>query len=93
MTGEEMERAMDFPLRSQANLEARIEQANESLGAKIEELTRVVRTQADSQGRLNQTVTRAISALAGTQAKTEADVDRLAGAVEKLAGRLAGGGE
>jgi chromosome segregation ATPase len=38
MTGEEMERAIDFLLKSQANLEARIEQANTNLSARIEEV-------------------------------------------------------
>jgi hypothetical protein len=37
MTGEEMERAIDFLLKSQANLEARIEQVNANLGARIDE--------------------------------------------------------
>lgn len=93
MTGEEMERAIDFLLRSQANLEARIEQVNANLGAQlsqavesIAELNRVVRMQADSQGQFNQTVTTAITALAEAQQKTEAKVDRLAGLVERLAG-------
>jgi hypothetical protein len=38
MTGEEMGRAIDFLLKSQANLEARIEQVNANLGARIEEV-------------------------------------------------------
>src|SRR5215208_7161585 len=38
MTGEELERAIDFLLKSQANLEARIEQVNANLGARIEEV-------------------------------------------------------
>lgn len=38
MTGEEMKRAIDFLLKSQANLEARIEQVNANLGARIEEV-------------------------------------------------------
>ena len=95
MTGEEMERAIDFLLRSQANLEARIEQVNANLGAKIEglaesvtQLNRVVQMQAESQGQLNQTLTTAITALAEAQQKTEAKVDRLAGVVEKLVERL-----
>ena len=88
MTGEEMERAIDFLLRSQANLEARIEQVNANLGAQIAELTGVVRMQADSQSQFNQTVTTAITALAEAQQKTEAKVDRLAGVVEKLVERL-----
>lgn len=88
MTGEEMERAIDFLLRSQANLEARIEQVNANLGAKIEELTQAVRIQADSQGHFNQTVTTAITALAEAQQQTESKIDRLAGVVEKLVERL-----
>lgn len=88
MTGEEMERAIDFLLRSQANLGARIEQVNANLGAQIAELTGVVRMQADSQSQFNQTVTTAITALAEAQQKTEAKVDRLAGVVEKLVERL-----
>src|SRR5687767_2843323 len=40
MTGEELERAIDFLLKSQANLEARIEQVNANLGARIEETNR-----------------------------------------------------
>jgi ABC-type transporter Mla subunit MlaD len=40
MTGEEMERAIDFLLKSQANLEARIEQVNANLGARIGETNR-----------------------------------------------------
>jgi chromosome segregation ATPase len=40
MTGEEMERAIDFLLKSQANLEARIEQVNANLGARINETNR-----------------------------------------------------
>jgi chromosome segregation ATPase len=40
MTGEEMERAIDFLLKSQANLETRIEQVNANLGARIDETNR-----------------------------------------------------
>lgn len=100
MTGEEMERAIDFLLRSQATLEGRIEQVNANLGTRIEELTgrvgeltesvtelnRVVRMQADSQSQFNQTVTTAITTLAEAQAKTESKIDRLADLVGKLAG-------
>ena len=42
MTGEEMERAIDFLLKSQANLEARIEQVNTNLGARIGETDRQI---------------------------------------------------
>lgn len=37
MTGEELERAIDFLLKSQANVEARIEQVNINLGVRIDE--------------------------------------------------------
>lgn len=91
MTGEEMERAIEFLLQSHATLEERVTQTQQQLGqtqAQLSELTRVVQMQADSQGQLNQTLTTAITALAEAQSKTEAKVDRLAGAVEKLVERL-----
>jgi hypothetical protein len=84
MTGEEMERAIEFLLQNQATLENRVTQTQEQLG----ELTRVVQMQANSQGQLNQTLTTAITALAEAQQKTEAKIDRLAGVVEKLVERL-----
>ncbi|HEX8503702.1 MAG TPA: hypothetical protein VF659_24165 [Pyrinomonadaceae bacterium] len=84
MTGEEMERAIEFLLENQATLEARVTQTQQQ----IAELGRVVQMQAESQGQLNQTLTTAISTLAEAQAKTEAKVDRLAGVVEKLVERL-----
>ena len=91
MTGEEMERAIEFLLQNQATLEQRVEQTQGQLGQvaeSIAELNRVVRMQADSQGQLNQTLTTAITTLADAQSKTEAKVDRLAGVVEKLVERL-----
>lgn len=82
MTGEEMERAIEFLLQNQATLEERIEQTQAQLAG----LTAAVQMQADSQGQFNQTVTTAITALAEAQLKTEAKVDRLIGVVEKLVG-------
>jgi Skp family chaperone for outer membrane proteins len=38
MTGDEIERAIDFRLKSQANLEASIEEVDRRLGARIEEV-------------------------------------------------------
>jgi hypothetical protein len=87
MTGEEMERAIEFLLQSHATLEERVTQTQ----AQLSELTSVVRMQADSQGQFNQTVTTAITSLAEAQLKTEAKVDRLADVVGKLVERLAGG--
>ncbi|HEX8148065.1 MAG TPA: hypothetical protein VF591_12865 [Pyrinomonadaceae bacterium] len=84
MTGEEMERAIEFLLQNQATLEQRVEQTQ----AQLAELTRVVQMQAGSQGQLNQTLTTAVTVLAEAQAKTESKVDRLTSAVEKLVERL-----
>jgi ABC-type transporter Mla subunit MlaD len=84
MTGEEMERAIEFLLQNQATLEERITQTQQQ----VADLANVVRMQADSQSQLNQTLTAAITALAEAQQKTEAKVDRLAGVVEKLVERL-----
>ena len=84
MTGEEMERAIEFLLQNQATLEQRVEQTQ----AQLAELTQAVRMQADSQSQLNQTLTAAITALAEAQQRTEAKVDRLTGVMEKLIERL-----
>lgn len=98
MTGEEMERAIEFLLQNQATLEDRIgrtqmqlSETQGQLGRVVEsiaELNRVVQMQAESQGQLNQTLTTAITALAEAQQKTEAKVDRLTNVVEKLVERL-----
>lgn len=77
MTGEEMERAIEFLLQNQATLEER-----------VTELSRIMQMQAESQGQLNQTLTIAITTLAEAQQKTESKVDRLTGIVEKLVEHL-----
>jgi vacuolar-type H+-ATPase subunit I/STV1 len=51
MTGEEMERAIDFLLKSQANLEARIEEVDQRLGARIEEVNRILSAQVEKTNR------------------------------------------
>ena len=53
MTGEEMERAIDFLLKSQANLEARIEQVNANLGARIDETDRQIAETTRQLGETN----------------------------------------
>jgi hypothetical protein len=52
MTGEEMERAIEFLLKSQANLEARIEQVNSNLGVRIDETNRQVGLLAQQVGEM-----------------------------------------
>jgi len=91
MTGEEMERAIEFLLQNQATMEERIERTQAQLSQAVEsiaELNRVVTMQATSQAEVNQMLTRAVAGLAEAQTRTEAKVDRLAGVVEKLVERL-----
>lgn len=93
MTGEEMERAIDFLLQNQTTLEQRVERTQQQISETqgqlsqtveaVAELNRVVRMQADSQSQFNQTLTMAVTALAEAQTNTEA---RLADLVGKLAG-------
>lgn len=63
MTGEEMERAIEFILQNQATLEEHIEQTQ----AQIAETNRIVRMQAISQSEFNQTITAVITALSESQ--------------------------
>ena len=98
MTGEEMERAIEFLLKNQATHDERISRTQAQIGemqtqlsetqAQLSELGRVVQMQAESQSQFNQTVTTAITALAEAQTKTETKVDRLTGIVETLVERL-----
>jgi prefoldin subunit 5 len=78
MTGEEMERAIEFLLQRQATLEERIEQVNRnlseqiaetdrSLGKRIDDLSATVQMLATSQSQFNQTLTATITALADSQ--------------------------
>jgi hypothetical protein len=52
MEGEEMERAIDFLLKSQANLGARIEEVDQGLGARIEEANRNMSAQIEESRKL-----------------------------------------
>lgn len=91
MTGEEMERAIEFLLKNQATHDERIERTQAQIGdvqAQLSELIRVVQMQAESQSQFNQTMTTTITALAEAHIKTETKVDRLAGVVEALVERL-----
>ena len=94
MTGEEMERAIEFILQNQATLEERFEQTQ----AQIAETNRIVQRQATSQSEFNQTITAVITALsesqqqlADSQRQTEQKLDALIDLVrERLEGK--GGG-
>ena len=94
-----MERAIDFLLKSQANLEARIEQVNANLGARIEEVNRNlgVRVEetnkflgeyAQMQTTLVQVVTRTFAAQADLNGRTDEKLNALIDTVNKM---LSGG--
>ena len=91
MTGEEMERAIDFLLKSQANLEARIEQVNDNLGARIgetngqlAETNRQVGEYVNMQMTLVQVVTRTFERQDATNRRTDEKLNALIATVEKL---------
>ncbi|MET0650504.1 MAG: hypothetical protein ABW208_28170 [Pyrinomonadaceae bacterium] len=91
MTGEEMERAIDFLLKSQANLEARIEQVNANLGTRIDETNkqlaetnRQLGDYANMQTTLIQVVTRTFEAQAAINKRTDERLNSLIVTVEKL---------
>jgi Glu-tRNA(Gln) amidotransferase subunit E-like FAD-binding protein len=79
MTGEEMERAIEFLLQSQANLEAQIAETN-----------RIVRLNAETVTTFIQTVTRSLEAqdqinanLRAADARTDARLNKLIGLFEQ----------
>lgn len=72
MTGEEMERAIEFLLKSQANLEAQIAQTGRQL-----------ETYAQTQSEFIRAATESITGLAEAQARTDAKLDRLIGLFEQ----------
>jgi hypothetical protein len=95
MTGEELERAIDFLLKSQANLEARIEQVNANLGARIEETDRQLAETnrqlgeyANMQTTFVQVVTRTFEAQAVINNRTDEKLNALIDAVNRM---LSGG--
>jgi predicted nuclease with TOPRIM domain len=98
MTGEEMERAIDFLLKSQANLEARIEQVNENLGARIaetngqlNEMGKLLGEYTQMQTTLVQVVTRTFAAQADFNRRTDEKLNALIDTVNKMLGGGQGG--
>ena len=93
MTGEEMERAIEFLLKSQADFDARIAATNERLDrtdAQVQQTNRIVQLQAETQSQFIEIVTQATANLAEAQTRTErtvnetnARLDRLAALVER----------
>ena len=99
MTGEELERAIGFLLKSQANLEARIEEVDRRLGARIEETDRRLGAQIEEsrklfdeyqrmQTMLVQVVTRTFAAQNELNRRTDEKLNALIDTVSKM---LSGG--
>ena len=84
MTGEEMERAIEFILQNQATLEERIEQTQ----AQIAETNRIVQMQAISQSEFNQTITAVITTLSESQQRLTESQQQLAESQRQLADSL-----
>lgn len=86
-----MERAIDFLLKSQANLEARIEQVNTNLSNRIEDTNRqlaetnkLLGEHARTQTEFIQIVTRTFEAQADINKRTDERINTLINAVERL---------
>jgi predicted nucleic acid-binding Zn-ribbon protein len=93
MTGEEMERAIEFLLQSQANYESRltdISARQDRTDARLNELTAQVTETgkqlaiyAQTQSEFIRSATESITALAAAQTRTDAKLDRLIGLFEQ----------
>jgi hypothetical protein len=75
MTGEEMERAIEFLLQSQANLEAQVAETGRQLA-----------TYAQTQSQLIEIVTTTMTNLAESQAQTDAKLKQTDDRLNKLIG-------
>jgi methyl-accepting chemotaxis protein len=87
MTGEEMERALEFLLQSQANYDARLEQTNarlEQTNQQIAETSRQLQSYAETQTEFIQIVTTSISRLAEAQTRSDERLNNLTALVERF---------
>jgi len=73
MTGEEMERAIEFLLQSQAKHESRLDQ----LTAQVAETGRQLATYAETQSEFIGAMTQSVAGLVEAQARTDAKLDKL----------------
>lgn len=87
MTGEEMERAIEFLLQGQANFEVKLEQTNQQ----VAETSRQLQSYAETQSEFIQIVTTAMQGLAAAQSRTnehlvqtDERLNNLAGLVERF---------
>ena len=86
MTGEEMERAIDFLLKSQANLEAGIEEVDRRLGAQTEESRKLFDEYSRTQTTLVQVATRTFAEQADLNRRTDKKLNALIDTVNRMLG-------
>ena len=89
MTGEEMERAIEFLLQSQAAHDTRLDQLAaqvSEIGRQLTETSRQLQSYAETQSEFIEIVTRTMTGLGEAQAHT----DRVAAATDARLDRLAG---
>jgi hypothetical protein len=79
MTGEEMERAIEFLLQSQADISARQDRTD----AQIAETGRQLAAYAETQSEFIRATTESITGLAAAQARTDERLNKLIGLFEQ----------
>jgi hypothetical protein len=80
MTAEEMERGIEFSLKSQANFEAQLAKTSsqiETLAKTQTEFTQFVRSNLEAQNELNQSLRETVRALTLAQARTDERLNNL----------------
>ena len=80
MTGEEMNRAIEFLLESQANQQAKLDE----LTQQVSETNRQLQTYAETQSEFIQIVSRNVDALATAQAQTDGKLNKTDERLNKL---------
>jgi len=86
MNGEEMERAIEFLLQSQANFETRLaafEAQQKRTDEQIAETNRQLQTYAETQSEFIGIMSRNVDALTTAQAQTDARLNKLIGLFEQ----------
>jgi len=89
MTGEEMERAIEFLLKNQADFAARQDRTDarlDELTAQVSETGRQLATYAQTQSQFIEIVTTTMTSLAESQAQTDAKLKQTDDRLNKLIG-------
>jgi ABC-type transporter Mla subunit MlaD len=84
MTGEEMERALEFLAKSQADTNEQLDQ----LTAQVAETNRIMQIQAETQSQFIEIVTVTMNRLAEAQARTAEQIAQISGHANETDARL-----